>query len=120
MYLRPGMFLAIASWLSSTCCAVTLGPKQYHEHHPVGGAAPRIGGSACGPSEREGASESERGWGPASSGRWFSARRRPTPSSSDPRSLPLEAANSSSVQRSPGASVSSSVSTTACSDDGRT
>src|SRR6185369_12117250 len=36
-YFSAGIVLAIVSRLSSTCCAVTRGPKQYQEHQPVGG-----------------------------------------------------------------------------------
>ena len=32
------MLVAMTSRLSSTCCAVTRGPKQYQEHQPVGGS----------------------------------------------------------------------------------
>ena len=32
-------FSRSTSRLSSTCCAVTRGPKQYHEHQPVGGSS---------------------------------------------------------------------------------
>ena len=82
------MLLAMTSRLSRTCCAVTLGPKQYHEHQPVGGVR------AC-------------------SGGWRAARRPATSASRRERSAPDVTRRSSSTQVSPGPSERPSVSTTA-------
>src|SRR4051794_38534388 len=92
MYLSAGSPDAIVSRLSRTCCAVTFGPKQYHEHQPVGGRRDVSGG-------------------------WFLLSRVATSASSADRSVPLATITSSSVSDSPGASVAPSPSTMARSDD---
>src|SRR5262245_48681038 len=95
MYFSADIDFAIVSRLSSTCAAVTLGPKQYHEHQPVGGSFVFSGG-------------------------WFSASRIATACNNAERSGP-DATNSSSRRHdSPGASVSPSQSTTARTDDADT
>src|SRR5260370_1026177 len=92
MYLSWGAFVTIKSRLSRTFCAVTRGPKKYHEHQPVGGVLPRIGG-------------------------WFVARRRVNSARSCSRSDPALKENSSRLHDSPGLRASPSVSTTTCNDE---
>src|SRR6185436_15289638 len=83
----------MTSRLSSTCCAVTRGPKQYHEHQPVGGADDPV----------------SRGW-------WM-AKRSPTAASSVARSDPAETISSSSGHDSPAPSDSPSQSRTPRNDE---
>src|SRR6185503_855340 len=93
MYLSPGVRLAMKSRLSSTCCAVTRGPKQYQEHQPVGGLDDPV----------------SRGW-------WV-ARRSPTAASSLARSEPADTISSSSGHVPPASSDSPSQSSTARSEE---
>src|SRR5262245_15890350 len=74
-------------------CAVTCAPKQYHEHHPVGGDGVLSGG-------------------------WLAARRTPTSPSATSREELVAVKNSSSCHDSPGLSVNPSASITTCNPDG--
>src|SRR5262249_37533333 len=93
MYFSPGALLAMKSRLSRMFCAVTRGPKQYHEHQPVGGLGVLSGG-------------------------WFLARAAPTAPSATSRDTFVAVKKSSRSHDSPGPSVNPSASITTCSADG--